>query len=271
MLYSVVLCGKGLTRTENDGGKMTSGLSGTEIGLLLKIIQQCYEDIVSVEKLDHIVDQLKDIIPFDYWGLVYCFFDSDKLHVKELSWFRGIPGFEEAYINGKLFLIDPISLTAIEMAQTGNIEVQFWAETYAKFPESEFYEHIFKYEIANYNGYTGIYLPDLAKGIGFSITGPGIMPNKDPKIVEVINIMLPHIYHIAFDGKVGDMSELTDQQLRVCRMSKAGLTNEQIAAVMKISKSGVEKHLKSIMKKTGVNNKKELAFGYRLNFGDDGN
>lgn len=237
-------------------------LSNKENQLLIDIIHKCYQYHISNEQFEEQLDRLKTIIPFEYWSLVYIYFDVDKTHFLEISWFKGIPGFDEAYIKGRLFYIDPISLTALEMAKKRKVNVQFWAETYGKYPESDFYQYILQYDIANYNGYTHLYLPDVIQGVGFSVTGPSIKPEKDPKYVKVLELMLPHIAHVAVNGKIGKFASLTERQFECLQLKRKNLPMKQIARIMEISESGVEKHLSAVRKKIGASNNKELQFAY---------
>lgn len=229
---------------------------------LLSIIRACHSGIITDERCEEIMNQLKELIPFDFWGIVMTYFDAENLHIDELSWFRGIDGFEEYYRENKLFFRDPISLVALEQMKNGEPQVQYWADTYSQNPVEDFFNEISKFEIVNYNGYTVLHKINLLQSIGFSITGPRLGP-KEQRIVNILEDIVPHIAHVAQNGKIGKLKDLTSKQFNVYQLLKAGLTHEQAGKVLNISMSGVVKHFEAIKKKTGLNSRKEISYGFK--------
>lgn len=237
-------------------------LTADEESKLLKVINSCYSEPITDEKCQQIMDQLKRLIPFEYWGIIICYFDSELVSIEELAWFRGIEGFEEHYMNNNLFFRDPVAITAVEQMKKLKPKTQFWMDTYSNFPESDFYEEITNFPIINFNGYTCLHRINFITAMGFSVTGPNIGPKRDKKIVQLLDLIAPHIAYIAQNGKIGKLRDLTSKQYNVYRLLKLGLPNEAAAKVLNISPSGVEKHFEAIKRKTGINSKKELKFGF---------
>ncbi len=237
-------------------------LTKEENEILLSIIFQCYDGIVTDEKYQSIMNQLKLLIPFDYWGIVYGSFDGEIAHMNQISWFKEIEGFEEFYIGKKLFYIDPIAQESLKQVRSEKPEVQFWMDTFLKYPESEFFKLISDFPIIEYQGYTSLYRTNLLQSVSLSITGPRLQPIKDHKIVRLLETIIPHVSNIIINGKIGKLKNLTDKQFRLYQLLKTSLSNKQIAKILNITPSGVEKSFEGIKKKIGVNNKKDLAFGF---------
>ena len=237
-------------------------LTAQENVLLNAIIRQCYGDIITVDRCNEILDQFKQLVPFDDWGLVNAYFDGERIHLDELAWFANIPGFEEYYLGNQLFLIDPIAQECLQMVKQGKLKVIFWQDVYQKHPHAAFFEKIKDFPILNYHGYTVQHKINLLQSISFSITGAQIKGEKDRRIVQLLELMAPHMAAIVQNGKLGRLTSLTDKQFLLYQLLKTSLSYKQIAKIMNITPSGVEKTFTAIKRKIGVNNKKELSFGF---------
>jgi DNA-binding CsgD family transcriptional regulator len=73
----------------------------------------------------------------------------------------------------------------------------------------------------------------------------------------------PHVAAIAQNGKLGKLKDLTDKQFQIYQLLKTSLSYKQIARVLNITPSGVEKAFEVIKRKIGVNNKKELSYVFK--------
>ena len=238
-------------------------LTPNENSILLDLIGQCHQYKIDDDQFNKTMDGLKKLIPFDYWSIVITNYDGDRLHIDELSWFRGIEGFEQYYRENKLFFKDPISLVALEKMKENRPEVQFWIETYSTHPSTpEFLQLIERFEITKFHGYTVLYKCNSLRSIGFSVTGPKIFPEKNQRIIDILEIIVPHVGHVAQSGQIGRLADLTQKQFDVYRLLKDGLTYSQAAKMLNITPSGVQKHFDAIKRILGLNSKKELIFGF---------
>jgi hypothetical protein len=151
-------------------------LTDKENTLLNSIIGCCYDGIITDDQCKSIMDHLKELVPFDYWAIVFVYFDGERVHIEELSWFRGIEGFEEHYMGNKLFFQDPVAQECVNQVKQGRFDVQFWMDTYSQYPDSDFFNKVAGFPIVGFNGYTIQHKINLLQYIGFSITGPQLGP-----------------------------------------------------------------------------------------------
>jgi DNA-binding CsgD family transcriptional regulator len=63
-----------------------------------------------------------------------------------------------------------------------------------------------------------------------------------------------------FQDVVAPEPSLSDRELQVIELVASGLTNEQIAEKLEISKRTVDNHISNILTKTGTQNRVALAF-----------
>jgi DNA-binding NarL/FixJ family response regulator len=61
------------------------------------------------------------------------------------------------------------------------------------------------------------------------------------------------------DNKLQTSATLSDREVEIIEFITAGLTNEQIAAQLAISKRTVDNHISNVLKKTGVDNRVALV------------
>jgi DNA-binding NarL/FixJ family response regulator len=61
------------------------------------------------------------------------------------------------------------------------------------------------------------------------------------------------------DNKLQTSATLSDREVEIIELITAGLTNEQIAAQLAISKRTVDNHISNVLKKTGVDNRVALV------------
>ncbi len=60
------------------------------------------------------------------------------------------------------------------------------------------------------------------------------------------------------EKKLQPSATLSDREIEIIELITAGLTNEQIAAQLEISKRTVDNHISNVLKKTGVDNRVAL-------------
>jgi DNA-binding NarL/FixJ family response regulator len=61
------------------------------------------------------------------------------------------------------------------------------------------------------------------------------------------------------DNRLQTSATLSDREVEIIELITAGLTNEQIAAQLAISKRTVDNHISNVLKKTGVDNRVALV------------
>ncbi len=61
------------------------------------------------------------------------------------------------------------------------------------------------------------------------------------------------------EKKLQPSTTLSDREVEIIELITAGLTNEQIAAQLEISKRTVDNHISNVLKKTGVDNRVALV------------
>jgi DNA-binding NarL/FixJ family response regulator len=61
------------------------------------------------------------------------------------------------------------------------------------------------------------------------------------------------------EKKLQPSATLSDREVEIIELITAGLTNEQIAAQLEISKRTVDNHISNVLKKTGVDNRVALV------------
>ncbi len=61
------------------------------------------------------------------------------------------------------------------------------------------------------------------------------------------------------DDKLQTSATLSDREVEIIELITAGLTNEQIATQLAISKRTVDNHISNVLKKTGVDNRVALV------------
>ncbi len=61
------------------------------------------------------------------------------------------------------------------------------------------------------------------------------------------------------DDKLQTPATLSDREVEIIELVTAGLTNEDIAARLEISKRTVDNHISNVLKKTGVDNRVTLV------------
>lgn len=61
------------------------------------------------------------------------------------------------------------------------------------------------------------------------------------------------------EKKLQPSTTLSDREVEIIELITAGLTNEQIATQLEISKRTVDNHISNVLKKTGVDNRVALV------------
>jgi DNA-binding NarL/FixJ family response regulator len=61
------------------------------------------------------------------------------------------------------------------------------------------------------------------------------------------------------DNKLQTSATLSDREVEIIELITAGLTNEQIATQLAISKRTVDNHISNVLKKTGADNRVALV------------
>lgn len=61
------------------------------------------------------------------------------------------------------------------------------------------------------------------------------------------------------DNKLQTSATLSDREVEIIELITAGLTNEQIATQLAISKRTVDNHISNVLKKTGMDNRVALV------------
>jgi DNA-binding NarL/FixJ family response regulator len=61
------------------------------------------------------------------------------------------------------------------------------------------------------------------------------------------------------DNKLQTSATLSDREVEIIELITAGLTNEQIATRLAISKRTVDNHISNVLKKTGADNRVALV------------
>ncbi|PCI28980.1 MAG: hypothetical protein COB67_05190 [SAR324 cluster bacterium] len=241
---------------------MNESLPEKEVRLLLKIISEIYQCRTEVDT-QATIEKIKTLIPFEDYSIGKFVVIKREVHSAEgIQWFNGIPDFEEFYFSKKLFNIDPIFQEAFDQIVKGVFTCQFWKETYEKRPNSEFFRIMEHFQFPpGTNGYSILYQLNRAMYASFSIAGPKIPDTKDPRIVNILSQLIPHIAGIPDRAKIGKTANLTDKQFTVYKLLKTSMKYDQIAEACNITASSVSKHFSLIKKKMGVQSKDQLYLG----------
>ena len=236
-------------------------LTEQEVRLLLDIIHSCYR-CRREKEANRVLDRLKRLIPFEVYALGLVYIQGDTLHsVESLQWFQGIPDFEEYYVNNQLYKIDPIAVEGLDQIVRNRIACQFWKDTYQKRFNKQFLEKLEGWGMGQIDGYTHLHKINSLTFVMFSCAGPRLSDQKSPKIVTILDHMIPHIAAIPQHARIGRTCTLTDRQYQIYQLLKTALTYDQIGAGIGITRSSIEKHFTAIKNKTGLRSKSEIPYG----------
>jgi len=218
----------------------------------------CYDEL----EAEDIFNDLKKLIPFEYYAVGTAYTEHHLLHsVESLQWFKAMEGYEEFYISNRLYKTDPVAVEGLDQIIHNRVAVQFWRNTYKKNSNTDFFSKIEPFGMHKFDGYTHLYKINPVSFTTFSITGPKIPPKKDRRIMEILKHVIAPISMLARNSKIGVLSKLTDRQFEIYQLLNTGMTYDQIASALNLSRSSVEKCFTTIKGKIGLESKSHISFG----------
>jgi len=214
-------------------------------------------------ELQGAVNQLKNLIPFDDFAIARIIVLGGELHsVDACEWFAQFAGFQDFYMDRKVFNIDPVIQECLDRIRLNDFSVQFWGDTYGKRPSDEFFKICNSFGLLeNIKGYSVIYRVNMAMYVCFSITGVELSEKKSIKICNILAALMPAIAMIPGRAKIGKIALLTDKQFEVYQMLKTAMTYEQIAKALGVTTNSISRHFALIQKKLGIGSRSKLYLG----------
>jgi DNA-binding CsgD family transcriptional regulator len=242
-------------------GRKNRNLSYDDYISIVEFTKRCWH-CGSQSEAEDIFNDLKELIPFDYYSIGTVYVEDRQLHsVESLRWYTELKGFEEFYISNRLYKIDPVAIEGLDQVNNKRIAVQFWRNTYRKHFNPEFFSQIEPFGMYNLDGYTHLYKINPVSFTTFSCAGPDIPSRPNRRIAEILTRVIAPISILAQNTKLGIFSRLTDEQYEIYQLMKTSMTYGQIASKLNTSRSTVEKCFLTIKEIIGLESRSHISFG----------
>lgn len=239
-------------KQENQNRRLISLIEKEQLFYLMHDCITCKEE----SDFDLIIEQLKELIPFDYinCGLLR-FAKKEIVAIEAYALAIGLPAWRETYFKEDLYLDDPVLGEYKSQFYKKELAVQYWSDTYKNTPDSkDFVEKAKDHGVRQ--GYTyGMILSPLT-GALFSFFGDKIKRNQ--KTVEILDKFIPHL-SIAMDKfPKGEIPFLTKAEFEICQLLQKGHTVKSIAEGLGKAQDTIKHHTKNVYEKLGIHSKEEL-------------
>jgi len=236
-------------------------LTSSDNEILLQFILSLTHVESDIE-MDLSFDLLKKLIPFDTYGIAHAFISGHRIHsLQSIRWFREIEGFETHYFGNRLYDIDPVATIAIEQVLDKKPSCQFWGDSYENRFNQRFFDEIKPFGMDKLAGYTHIRRLNPVSFCSFSIAGLNLGDTVDNRIIDILNHVILAIASVSQTEQIGILERLTSRQFEVFQLIQTSMTYDQIASVLSIKRSAVDKAVGRIKKKISFSSRSDLPYG----------